>query len=36
MRGIGHYGTGDLQLMLKTVEDFNKAKALIDRAYNEA
>ena len=36
MRGIGHYGTGDLQLTLKTVEDFNKAKALIDRAYNEA
>ncbi|MBE6084847.1 MAG: DUF91 domain-containing protein [Selenomonas ruminantium] len=36
MRGIGHYGTGDLQLTLKTVEDLNKAKALIDRAYNEA
>ena len=35
MRNIGHYGTGDLQIMIKTIEDFEKAKSLIDKAYNE-
>ncbi len=35
MTGIGHYGTGNVQLILKTIEDFEKAKPLIDRAYNE-
>ncbi|MDD3051549.1 MAG: endonuclease NucS [Candidatus Cloacimonetes bacterium] len=34
-RGTGHYGTGDLQVSIKTEEDFQKAKELIDRAYNE-
>lgn len=33
--GKGHWGTGDLRINLKSVEDFEKAKALIDRAYNE-
>lgn len=36
MRGIGHYGTGDLQLTIKNSADFEKAKPLIERAYNEA
>lgn len=36
MRNIGHYGTGDLQLSIKNEEDFEKAKGLIERAYNEA
>lgn len=36
MRGIGHYGTGDLQIIIKNAKDFEKAKALINRAYNEA
>ena len=36
MRGIGHYGTGDLQVTIKNAADFEKAKSLIDRAYNEA
>ncbi len=36
MRGIGHYGTGDLEVAIRTEEDFQKAKALIDRAYQEA
>ena len=36
MRSIGHYGTGDLQITIKDVKDFEKAKPLIDRAYNEA
>lgn len=36
MRNIGHYGTGDLQVTIKNQSDFDKAKSLIDRAYNEA
>ena len=33
MRGVGHYGTGDLQISIKSIEDFEKAKVLIDKAY---
>lgn len=33
MRGIGHFGTGDLQIMIKSTEDFEKAKPLIYKAY---
>jgi len=33
MRGVGHFGTGDLQISIKSFEDFTKAKKLIDRAY---
>lgn len=36
MRSIGHYGTGDLQIIIKNVADFERAKPLIERAYNEA
>lgn len=36
MRNIGHYGTGDLEVSIKTEEDFIKAKPLIERAYSEA
>lgn len=35
-RNIGHYGTGDLMISIRTNADFQKAKPLIDRAYNEA
>ena len=35
MRGIGHYGTGDLEVSIKSEADFQKAKNLIDRVYNE-
>ena len=35
MTNIGHYGTGDLQVTIKSIEDFEKAKSLIDRAYSE-
>ena len=35
MRNIGHWGTGDLQIAVKSIEDFGKARELIDRAYNE-
>ncbi|MBD5522408.1 MAG: DUF91 domain-containing protein [Lachnospiraceae bacterium] len=36
MRNKGHHGTGDLQVAIKSVADFEKAKPLIERAYNEA
>jgi predicted transport protein len=36
MRSIGHYGTGDLQIIIKTTNDFEKAKPLLERAYHEA
>lgn len=35
MRGIGHYGTGDLQAVIQTPEDLEKAKPLLVRAYTE-
>lgn len=35
MRGIGHFGTGDLEIIIKDSADFEKVKCLIDRAYNE-
>ncbi len=35
-RGIGHYGTGDLEITIKNEEDFAKAKRLLDKAYEEA
>lgn len=35
MTNVGHYGTGNLQVIIKSREDFEKVKILIDRAYNE-
>ena len=35
-RSIGHYGTGDLEIIIKSETDLEKAKPLLDRAYNEA
>lgn len=35
VRKKGHWGTGDLKLIIKNIEDFEKVKTLIDRAYNE-
>ncbi|MFV0665197.1 DUF5655 domain-containing protein [Denitromonas sp.] len=32
---IGHWGTGDLELTLRVPGDFERAKALIERAYTE-
>lgn len=32
---IGHYGTGNIQLRLKTIYDFEKAKQFIRQAYDE-
>lgn len=33
VRNIGHFGTGDLQLSLRTMADFEKAQPLFIRAY---
>lgn len=33
MRNIGHYGTGDLEVTIRTKFDFEKAKHLIERSY---
>jgi len=35
VRKIGHWGTGDLEVYIKSTADYEKAKPLIDRAYNE-
>ena len=35
MRKTGHYGTGDVQVIIKNANDFEKAKNLIIMAYNE-
>lgn len=35
MTNLGHYGTGDVEITITSREDFEKAKLLIDRAYNE-
>lgn len=35
VRKIGHWGTGDLELNLRTPADLDKARALIERAYQE-
>lgn len=32
---IGHWGTGDVELVLRNVADFEKAKPLLERAYQE-
>ncbi|HIL56324.1 MAG TPA: DUF91 domain-containing protein, partial [Rhodothermales bacterium] len=33
MRGIGHYGTGDLELTVGSMEDLRRAEPLIQRSY---
>ena len=35
MSNTGHYGTGNLQVTVKNEDDFERAKPLIERAYNE-
>ena len=34
VKDIGHYGTGDTELTIKSTADFEKAKPFIDRSYN--
>ena len=33
MRGIGHYGTGDLKISIHSLADLERAKPLFDKAY---
>jgi len=33
VRQIGHFGTGDLEISIKTLDDFAKAQPLLQRAY---
>jgi predicted transport protein len=33
MRGIGHWGTGDLEITLRSPAELEKAKPLLRRAY---
>lgn len=34
VRGIGHFGTGDLEVTIQNAADFEKAKPLLERAYD--
>ena len=36
VRSIGHWGTGDLEIILHSSADLDKAKSLIERAYQES
>lgn len=33
VRNIGHFGTGDLEVVMKSIDDFTKAQPLFQRAY---
>ena len=35
MENIGHYGTGDLEIRIRTDADLQKAKPLIAKSYEE-
>ncbi|MFG6563583.1 DUF5655 domain-containing protein [Sulfitobacter sp. 1A13421] len=36
VRSIGHFGTGDLEITMRSIEDFEKAKPLFERSYENA
>ncbi len=36
MRGVGHHGTGDLELTIRNIDDLEKAKPLIQRSFDES
>ena len=36
VREIGHFGTGDLEIVISSIADLDRAKLLFDRAYNES
>ena len=35
VRKIGHWGTGDLEIVIRTASDFDRVKYIIDRCYKE-
>ena len=36
VRNVGHYGTGDLEVTLKSHDDLERAKPLIVRSYEDS
>ena len=36
VREIGHYGTGDLDISIRNMDDFEKAKPLLIRSYESS
>jgi predicted transport protein len=32
---IGHFGTGNLEIIITSIDEYNKSKALIELAYNQ-
>lgn len=36
VRAIGHYGTGHLEVLIKSAADFDKSKSLVQRSYDES
>ena len=36
MSSIGHWGTGDLEVNVRTVEDWERARSLVDQAYQQS
>lgn len=35
VRGVGHHGTGDLEVVIRNLEDLEKAKPLIQKSFEE-
>lgn len=35
VRGVGHHGTGDLELTIRSLDDLEKAKSLIQKSFEE-
>jgi len=35
VRGVGHQGTGDLELTIRNLDDLERAKPLINRSFEE-
>ena len=35
VRGVGHHGTGDLELTIRDLDDVDKAKPLIQKSFEE-
>lgn len=33
VRGVGHYGTGELKVTIQTLEDLDRAKPLLQKSY---
>jgi predicted transport protein len=36
VRNVGHYGTGDLEVIIKNLDDFERAKNLTSKSYENS